>query len=356
MKLLTTFLLLRLFCTAQTFTVLHQFQGGLDGAHPVGGVSLDAQGNVYGTTLKGGSKLNVGAGVVFKINPSIKKETVLLRLGAKTGSRPMASVISDAQGNIYGTTTSGGASNTGTVFKIDAITKKPVVLHSFAAYEKGSTMPVVMDQNGNLYGSYQQNVFKIDGSGQFTILHTIPKGIVSSPLLLAPDGNLYGTTNWGGDFNGGTLFKMDTLGTWTTLASFGPTTPKYPADEFVLDPDGTFYGTLPANAKTCGAAYKIVAGQVMITNDFTIPDYCQPHGLVEDANGILYGVTQGGGINWGTIFSLQGIQLTTLYSFNYKTDGGAPVAGLTIDSAGNLYGTTPRGGKFGYGTVFVLSK
>ena len=136
-RVFALFLLCCVSTQAQTFTVLHQFRGKLDGAVPVAGITLDAQGNLYGTTEGGGSKLKPGLGVIYEIAPT-KKETILLRFNGKDGKTPMVAIAFDAQGNIYGTTqVGGGPGNSGVVYKVDAITKKPVVLHAFPKHSQG---------------------------------------------------------------------------------------------------------------------------------------------------------------------------------------------------------------------------
>jgi uncharacterized repeat protein (TIGR03803 family) len=333
---------------SQTFTVLHQFRGKLDGAVPLSGITLDAQGNLYGTTEGGGSKLKSGFGVIFEVAPSTKKETILLRFNGKDGHGPMAGIAFDTQGNIYGTTQIGGPNNAGVVYKVDAVTRKAVVLHGFPKHSQGPPFPVTLDQAGNVYGwSVQAEVFKIDTSNQYTVLHT--GDVVTSPMILAADGNLYGTSET-------SLFRMDMQGNWTVLYTFGSHGDIYPHGPIAMDADGNFFGS--TGATDCGIIYKIDGqGQQTTLHQFTGPDGCNPNGITMDANGVLYGLTfKGGAHNAGGIaFSLNHGQFKTLHSFKQPNGGHNPAAGLTLDTAGNLYGTAQSGGLYGKGTLFKIT-
>jgi uncharacterized repeat protein (TIGR03803 family) len=151
--------------TTKNETVLHSFTGGADGALPLySGLILDAKGNFWGTTVGGGAD---GYGTVFKYDPTTKKEAVLYGFtGAPDGATPVRGVILDANGNFYGTTTVGGTSGDGTVFKYDPRTKKETVLYNFTGAPDGST-PVgdlILDASGNLYGTTSQGGASNDGT------------------------------------------------------------------------------------------------------------------------------------------------------------------------------------------------
>ena len=311
--------------------VLHTFGGSADGAYPSAGLVQDGAGNLYGTTNFGGdlTSCNGGCGTVFKVDPS-GKETVLHRFaGGADGAFPIADLVRDAAGNLYGTTYSGGGSNAGTVFTLD-VTGRETVLHSFSGGADGAnpTAGLVQDAAGNLYGTTERGgasglgvVFKLDATGTETVLHRFAGGAdgasPNADLVRDGEGNLYGTTiNGGSDvcvLGCGTVFKVDTAGSETVLHRFN---------------------------------------QV----DGWNPDA----GLIRDEAGNLYGTTsQGGAFGGGTVFKLDktGTE-TVLHNFlggGFQPDGRVPHADLVRDAAGNLYGTTVAGGTFGVGVVFRLT-
>ncbi len=265
---------------AQTFSVIHNFAGGSDGANPLSGF-LMVDGYLYGTASSGGSS---GLGVVFEMSPT-GLETVLHEFtGGADGATPEGRLVMDKQGNFYGTTWAGGSANAGTVFKVTS-TGVETVLFSFPLYGEGAS-PV-------------------------------------AGLTIDAAGNLYGTTSVGGANSIGTVFELSPPtagGAWT---------------EQVLYSFGT--GTDGANP---------VAG------------------VTFDAAGNLYGTTSAGGTDgYGTIFELtksgSGWTEKTLHNFELGSDGGVPYSGLVADSKGNFYGATTEGGaggQSGGGTIFELTK
>jgi uncharacterized repeat protein (TIGR03803 family) len=290
----------------------------------------------------------VGSSDVTGIGVSCSAGTgrVLYSFGANAtdGQEPYAGVITDGAGNVYGTTQTGGVNGRGTVFKISAAGTE-TILHSFGASANDGLTPragVIMDNAGNLYGTTLNgganrvgSVFKIDTARTETILYSFGGRLddgwsPSGSLIMDSAGNLYGETVYGGANTAGTVFKIDTAGTETILYSFAAS-----------------------------------------ANDGQLPGpYSAP---IMDNSGSLYGTTANGGTNRmisslgdGTAFKISSTGTETiLYSFGLSTsDGLAPYAGLTVDSAGNLYGTTMNGGpNFGKivngfldngGTVFVI--
>ena len=259
---------------AQTFSVYHSFAGS-DGAYPLNG--LLANGKIlYGTTSSGGASYD---GTVFKISAT-GTETVLHSFaGGADGAIPQGSLIRDKAGNLYGTTSAGGAAGAGTVFKV--LGTRETVLYSFAGGHDGAT-----PQAG---------------------------------LALDATGNLYGTSVAGGTHGNGTVFRLAPPaivgGPWTetVLYSFG------------ASPDGA----------------APVAGVTL------------------DAAGNLYGTTSANGeYGYGTVFQLSpgtGWTETTLHNFKNGSDGSVPYAGLISDKAGNLYGAATQGGTGGGGTIFELT-
>ncbi len=325
---------------AQTFKVLHTFKGS-DGVNPVGQLVRDAAGNIFGTTGEGGSGKcqNVGCGTVFKMNKA-GKEVWLYSFKGAGGEAPVAGLLRDSAGNLYGTTGYGGVNTKacsdnfphicGVVFKLDPTGKKETVLHKFTNNPDGDVPEslLIEDSAGNLYGttlwggtSGYGSVFKTSANHSETILHSFagpPDGggdgaYVYTGVIRDSAGNLYGVTDAGGEYGGGTVFKLDSAGEETLLYSFA-----------------------------CGA------------------DGCGPDSvLLADDAGNLYGTTeeggndQCGGYGCGVVFELSphsdgSWTESVLYAFcslSNCADGSLPWKGpLVRDANGNLYGTTMWGG------------
>jgi uncharacterized repeat protein (TIGR03803 family) len=223
---------------AQTYNLLHSFTGGADGATPDAGLVLDAAGNLYGTTVAGGAS---NLGTVFKLDKTGKETLRYSFLGGADGATPYAGLILDGAGNLYGATEVGGASNSGTVFKLDT-TGVETLLYSFTGGADGTPdVGLVRDAAGNLYGTTFAGgapsfgtVFKLDTTGTETVLYSFTGGADGgSPfggLVRDAAGNLYGTTIEGGvdrapceadGYRGcGVVFKLDPTGTETVLYTF----------------------------------------------------------------------------------------------------------------------------------------
>ena len=375
---------------AQGVKVLYSFTGGTDGAYPYASLVRDAAGNLYGTTSEGGDFAcsSAGCGTVFKVDAS-GNETVLYSFrGGSDGAYPQASLMRDGAGNLYGTTSAGGTSKNGTVFKVDS-TGAERVLYSFRGYPSDGADPrggLIKDSAGNLYGTTSLGgttpcnpdtgcgtVFKLSASVNETVLHSFtgvpPDG--ASPfdgLILDWAGNLYGTTDGGGAYGFGTAFKLDTAGNQTVLHSFSEGSDGgLPVGGLVRDAAGNLYGTTSMYGSSFipgGTAFRLdAAGTLTVLHTFIGgTDGRNPYdGLVLDAAGNVYGTTAYGGdmscnypTGCGAVFQLSPTGKETLVGFN-AADGANPWAGLVRDSAGNLYGTTVNGGAYGYGVVFELS-
>jgi uncharacterized repeat protein (TIGR03803 family) len=294
----------------------------------------------------------------------------------------------DEAGNLYGTTTVGGSSNGGTVFKVDT-TGKETVLYSFTEVGSGlfPESNLVRDAAGNLYGTTSQGggtewcgghgcgtVFKVDTTGKETVLHSFAGGRTDGcypygGLVQDKAGNFYGTTMQCGFSNRGTMFKVDTTGKETVLHSFagGSSDGAYPyLTSLLMDQKGNLYG-LTANGGTSheGVVYKLSKNRTLrVLHSFAggAADGCGPRGTpFMDENGNLYGTTifcgsSDEGIVWK--LSKKGKE-TVLHSFAGTVTGGSelPEAGVIMDAKGNLYGTTVQGGTSGdAGTVYELNK
>jgi uncharacterized repeat protein (TIGR03803 family) len=297
---------------AQTYNlrVIHRFTGAPnDGESPEVGVVFDGAGNLYGTTVYGGT---YDGGTIFKIAKD-GTETILHSFEhAEEPVLPGEVTIDPASGDVYGTTYQGGGgcayNGCGEIYKL-AADGTFTELHAFGDTDGGPNAPLVLDPQGNLYGSTSDTVFEYGADGTFTTLHTFtgPDGArLSSGVIRDRAGNLYGVTNKGGANDDGTIYKLAPDGTLTTLYSF-----------------------------TGGA------------------DGSNPYwSLAGDRAGNLYGTT------WpaphGTVFKLAPDgTFTTLYTFTGGADGDYPNVLLPI--SGNLYGTTNSGGENGNGTVFKLA-
>ena len=350
------------------YTVLYTFTGGADGASP-NGIIQDAAGNLYGTTYGGGAD---GVGVVFKLDRR-GNETVLYSFtGNADGGYPTWGVIQDWFGNLYGTASSGGAAGSGVVFKLDRRGNE-TVLYSFTGGADGGYpyAGVTEDWAGNLYGTTSFGgadgagvTFKLDPRGNETVLHSFTYGADGgypfAGLIIDFFGNLYGDASSAGTAGAGVLFKIDPAGHQTVMYSFPGSDGSNPLSGVIQDAAGNLYGTTtgggPVNA---GVVYKLDAtGHETLLHSFTGgADGGSPQSrLIQDSAGYFYGTTQSGGAaGQGTVYKLDGSgDETVLYSFTGGADGAAPSAGLIQDSAGNFYGTTSNGGSAGVGVVFKL--
>jgi uncharacterized repeat protein (TIGR03803 family) len=331
---------------AASYQVLYKFcsqSGCADGENPQAGLAMDAAGNLYGTTALWGA---FGKGVVFQLAPD-GTETVLHDFcsssGCADGANPEAGLIVDSAGNLYGTTTAGGAGNSGVVFGL--FPRPPPfagyryrILYSFCTQSgcADGALPIAgltADTTGNLYGTTRDGgtadagvVFKLAPDGTETVLYNFCSldgcadgANPEAALIMDAAGNLYGTTFAGGGFGSyGVVFELAPDGTETVLYSFC-------ARIACVD------GWLPNRA-----------------------------GLITDAAGNLYGTTFAGGFgNHGVLFRLAPDGTETVI-WNFCTlsgcaDGENPNGGVVADAAGNLYGMTLYGGTFGKGVVFQLA-
>jgi len=303
-----------------TETVLYSFTGS-DGAYPFADLVMDKSGTLYGTTLEGGAS---GDGTVFAFNSS-GLTTLYSFTGSSDGGYPYSGLVLDKKGNLYGTTYEGGSSGYGTVFEVNSKTGKETVLHSFTGDPDGEYPlygNLLMDKAGNLYGTTTEGgssnygmVWEVSAKGKETVLYSFAGGTDGEYAFeqsLATDGKhtLYGTTEDGGSYGEGVVFKL--------------------------------------NIKTKKEAVLYSFGSVSGDGEFP------SSGLVRDSKGNLYGTTQIGGANGdGTVFEVKGTKETILHSFD-GTDGSNPFTSPLIDEKGTLYGTTYVGGTHSVGTIYSL--
>jgi uncharacterized repeat protein (TIGR03803 family) len=376
---------------AKGLATVYSFTGGKsDGQWPYAQLVADKKGNLYGTTENGGAHQ---FGTVFKLSPK-GKETILHTFagGSNDGAYPYAGVIMDGAGNLYGTTELGGASNLGTVFRL-ATDGTVTVLHSFAGAPNDGAQPyaaVISDSGGDLYGttsvggtSNVGTVFKLAADGTESVLYSFAGGSDGANpmarLLRDSSGNLYGTTYMGGG-GFGAVFKVASNGTETLLHEFDGTDGFWPAAGLIADSQGNLYGTTSIGGTAeAGVIFKIAPDDTETTvhNFAGYPsDGDAPTGdLIEDKSGNLYGTTSAGGSNYacetsltfgcGTIFKFAPDgTLTLLYGFPDANNGETPNAGLFVGKKKELYGTTAFGGNnncassngSGCGTVFKIKE
>jgi uncharacterized repeat protein (TIGR03803 family) len=261
---------------AGKLTLLHSFASNPDGADPYSTLIGDPHGNGYGTTRYGGAA--GGYGTVFQLNAKGEETVRYSFAGTPDGEDPQASLVRDAVGNLYGTTIYGGtAGGFGTVFKLDK-TGRLTLLHSFAGTPDGENpyAGLVGDSAGNGYGTTKYGgtaggfgtVFKLDRTGKFALLHSFagtPDGENPiSGLVLDPAGNIYGTTFYGGTLGYGSVFEIDTAGKFTVLHSFNNSPDgANPMGGLTRDAAGNLYGTtsdggdLSCGFSGCGTVFKV---------------------------------------------------------------------------------------------------
>ena len=270
--------------------VLYTFKGTTDGLEPNGGLVVDASGNIYGTTYRSGTK-GTGAGLVFKVTPA-GNETVLHQFGTGKGDgrMPTSGLVMDKNGNLYGTTSEGGSDGNygpglnctnrcGTVYEITAAGQEKI-LYSFKGFQSSDGAApfasLILDKQGNLYGTTYAGgaygfgtIFKLTPSGQETVLYSFvglpDAGNPVGRLLMDSQGNLFGTTSYGGNFDSGALFELSASGKESVLYSFtGGADGAYPFDGLVMDGSGNLFGTTELGGNFgnscplgCGVVFKV---------------------------------------------------------------------------------------------------
>jgi uncharacterized repeat protein (TIGR03803 family) len=314
--------------------VLHNFSGGKDGRNPYSPLIFDSAGNLYGTTYQGGNSCNCGT--VFELSPAngYWKERVIYRfVRGSDGANPHGGLVFDSAGSLYGATSEGGGNaDAGTVFELTPNNGNwtETVLYSFADPDKDGRSPMstlIFDGSGNLYGTTGSggayahgNVFELSpGSGGWTekVLQNFATGGSYAALVFDNAGNLYGTTLSGGGYGFGVVFELTlSNGSWTSK---------------------------------------------VIHQFSSVVDGASPSDRLLFAGGNLYGTTSAGGVaHDGVVFELKPASNgkwteTVLHAFTGLWDGASPYAGVILDSAGNLYGTTMDGGHLGQGVVFEIT-
>ncbi len=395
---------------AQTFEVIHSFTGGADGAGATGGLTIDAAGNLYGTTAGAGFPCGSQCGNVFKMKLEGQSWVVIPLYQFTEGSdgtTPEATVVFGPDGALYGTTTYGGTScpssqnGCGTVFRLAPQSHSCAaafcpwtesVLHSFVGGSNDGALPrakVAFDPTGNLFGTtYQGGVYTANcNSGAnwcgtiFELTHSNGSWTESVPYFftggndganpvaaLTPDaaGNLYGEASVNGAYGAGTLFQLAPSGSgwgFNILHSFHNNV-GYPLGDLIFDPAGNLYGTTDFGINGGGSVWEASpsGGGWNFSILYSLSGFLQngPYaGVVRDSAGNLYGTALGlGQYNCGIVFELTpstgGYTYTLLHEFTCETDGADPTGDLVLDAQGNLYGTA-GGGAYGWGVVWQIT-
>jgi uncharacterized repeat protein (TIGR03803 family) len=361
-----------------TLTTLVSFNF-TDGDTPEAGLIADAEGDLFGTTEIGGAD---NSGTVFEIAKTptgyASTATVLASFDGFDGELPQAGLLADAEGDLFGTTWGGGPAGggEGTVFEI---AKTPTgyantpgtVVNFIGANGLAPEASLIADANGDLFGTAEDGggaandgtVFEITRTGGSSTLVTfdgVDGGLPGGSLIVDANGDLFGTTAAGGANNGGTVFEIVKTPTGyasapTTLISFDEDAGSSAA--LIVDANGDLFGT------TSGTVFEIVKTAMGYASTPTTLVSFAPHplwvfDLIMDANGDLFGMTDGTLLNKGTVFEIKKTASgyantpTTLVSFNSLD---SPRGGLLADASGDLFGTTESGGAHGGGTVFEVT-
>jgi uncharacterized repeat protein (TIGR03803 family) len=307
-----------------------------DGCQPMAAPTEDSTGNLYGTTAIGGNDL---AGTIFKLTPP-GAESVLWSFGETTdGIGPIGPMIADSAGDLLGTTFEGGLYDGGTAFELAA------------------------DGTESILWNFSNGKNGLRGDGRNP----------AAGLIEDADGNLYGTTEFGGPYyadqakSGGTIFKLTPSGAESILWSFGKGSDgRYPVAGLIADVSGNLYGTTSSGgAHGAGTVFELTAAgtESVLWSFGGAGDGSTPAAsLLMGASGSLYGTAESGGsFSDGIVFKLtprvaKGTwSESILWNFGNGTDGAIPQAGLIVDNSGNLYGTTDSGGAYKLGTAFKLA-
>jgi len=368
---------------SQTLTVLHSFTQQGDGGFPEAGLTMDAAGNLYGTT-NGGGIANMGT--VFRLKHS-GSGWILNPLysfaGGEDGASPAGRVVLARDGTLYGTTTEGGGFSSGTVFHLTPQATAPRsaltswnerTIYSFSGNNGQSPQgDLIFDTSGNIYGTTPSGgdagygvVYELvssSGGWAGTVLYSPPSAPdgqhPSGGVIFDRSGNLYGVFTDGGPNNHGAVYELSPSGSgWSEqiLYSFtGAGDGANPIGVLIFDASGILYGTtVTSGSGGGGTAFDITPGPMLNTiysfaNNFHYINSGPQDKLAMDAAGNLYGTTIDDGFyGYGTVFKLTPSDgawvLTTLHDFTGGSDGAQPLSNVIIDASGNLYGTTARGG------------
>lgn len=397
-----------------TETVLYNFGSFIGDARlPSGKLLFDSGGNIYGVTNMGGAHCisNYGCGTVYRLSPRRSgewSETILYSFcstgdpsSCPDGAYPYAGLVADLDGNIYGTTSSGGTNGLGTVFRLSPPSIKgeswtQTVLWTFSMSSDNGSRPyfgeLSMDAAGNIYGTTLGGgtnglgvVYELsaqgDGTYTFSILHSFSGNDGASPeygVVLDGAGNLYGTTTQGGrgvficNQGCGVVYELSQSGAaWseTVLYEFDGIVGAYPISPISINGAGNLYGTFEVGGTgecligsgSCGGVFRLVPGTnrryaFYYNNNGGLDGGNPQSGVAIGPGNTLYGTV---GVSIGSVYMLQNSVETVLYNFCSLpncSDGSVPSFGNIVVRGGALYGTTGGGGNEGLGVVYQLHR
>jgi uncharacterized repeat protein (TIGR03803 family) len=350
------------------YSVVYEFGAGDPSGTSIVGLVQATNGRLYGTTQAGGSG---GSGTVFELDLS-GNYSLLHEFEASEGTYPQAGLIQGSDGGFYGTTVNGGSYGNGTVYKLDAFGEVDF-LYSFnpalTEYTGNSYSELFQGSDGSFYGTLsgstgsKGSVFKLDPSLNFSLLHNFDDDGDSggkwpySGLIQGGDGSLYGTTSYGGSNDAGTVFKIDSSGNFSVLHEFDPVSDGGSPDNLVLGSDGNIYGTSSSvqNNALFSVVFKLTPlGNFSIFHEFDqTSEGSAPSALIHGNDGNFYGATYiGGSYGFGTVFR---IDVSGNYSVLHEfEEGGNIVRTLIQGKDGNFYGTVSYNAVLNKGQVFKL--
>ncbi len=351
---------------AGAITSLHTFNG-TNGRAPGSALFRPASGNVlYGTTKQGGTN---DKGTVFSINTS-SAFTSLASFNSQGGAAPLAKLMQATDGTFYGTTSEGGSQGAGTIFRLLADGTLNNIANFNGTNGKAPVGHLVQDTAGNFFGTTSAGganlvgtVFQVTPAGAITTLVSLSNEIGQTPLaglVRGNDGNFYGTNSFGEDQDFGNVFRISPIGAYSNVSTFDESNGLSPYTGLILGSDGNFYGTtIGGGSGSLGTVFRITTGGAITTlAQFNFTNGSSPFGeLFQATDGHFYGTTSAGGADGGgTIFRVTsaGI-LTTLHNFNALTGGRRPIGGLVQAADGFLYGSTSEGGTNSFGTLYRIS-
>jgi len=396
--------------SGQTYRVIYSFTGGQDGNDPSARLTMDRAGNLYGTTYEGGytggnctEHSLLGCGTVFKLtkrSASWVFSSLYNFHWGTDGALPAGGVTFGPNGSLYGTTSLGGVGpggGDGTVFKLNpspTVCKTALcpwietMLYRFAGGSDGA-MPdgdLLVDQAGSMYGTtHYGGGSGCEGSGCGTVYKLTPynggwtESLVysfaggaggqspSGGVISDSAGNLYGSAN-GGAYEQGVVYELvPSNGSWTekVLYSFTGGSDGTGPGELIFDPYGNLYGTATQGGSGGGGTVFLLSPAnggwaFSVLYSLTGSILGPTAGLAMDAAGNLYGTTvDDGAYGYGNVFKLtrsgSGWAYTSLYDFTGGTDGGHAFGGVVLDANGNLFGTASAGGTHGDGVVWEIT-